>query len=196
MVSAGREQAGRERSSREGVWAEWMTAALDGDGTAYRRLLAALTPVLRANARRTLSRMGAPTADAEDIVQETLLALHLHRHTWRRSDPIGPWVTAIARYKLIDALRRRGRRAEVTIDDLVDALPDAADQEEELGRQQAARLVETLDGRQGEVVRAISLQGADIKETATKLGMSEGAVRVALHRGLKALARMYKASER
>lgn len=196
MVSTDRERAGRERSSREGVWSEWMTAALDGDEAAYRRLLAALTPVLRANARRALGRMGAPTVDAEDIVQETLLALHLHRHTWRRSDPIGPWVAAIARYKLVDVLRRRGRRAEVTIDDLVEVLPDTADQEEELGRQQAVQLVGTLDGRQGEVVRAISVEGADIKETATKLGMSEGAVRVALHRGLKALAQMYKASER
>lgn len=173
-----------------------MSAALDGDEAAYRRLLAALTPVLRANARRTLSRMGAPTADAEDIVQETLLALHLHRHTWRRTDPIGPWVTAIARYKLVDVLRRRGRRAEVTIDDLVETLPDTADQEEELGRQQAIRLVDTLDGRQGDVVRAISVEGADIRDTATKLGMSEGAVRVALHRGLKTLAQMYKAGER
>lgn len=181
---------------RERVWAEWMTAALAGDEPAYHRLLAALAPVLRAYARRTLAQMGASTADAEDIVQETLLAIHLHRNTWRQTDPIGPWVTAIARYKLIDSLRRRGRRAEVAIDDLADALPDGgADQEEELGRRQVIRLVDRLEGRQGAIVRAISLEGADIKDTAAKFGMSEGAVRVALHRGLKTLAQLYGARD-
>ncbi len=181
--------------AREQTWVEWMTAALDGDETAYRRLLTALSPVLRGNARRALSRMGASADDAEDIVQETLLAIHLHRHTWRRAEPVGPWVAAIARYKLVDVLRRRGRRAEIAIDDLADTLPDAADQEEEVGRRQAVGLVDALEGRQGDVVRAISLQGESIKETATKLGMSEGAVRVALHRGLKALAQLYRAGE-
>ena len=78
--------------------------------------------------------MGAPVGDAEDIAQETLLAIHLHRNTWRQTDPLGPWVAAIARYKLIDSLRRRGRRTEVAIDELADALPDCgADQEEDSG---------------------------------------------------------------
>jgi RNA polymerase sigma-70 factor, ECF subfamily len=181
---------------REPIWAEWMTAALAGDDSAYHRLLAAMAPVLRANARRTLSQLGAPTADAEDIVQETLLAIHLHRNTWRQTDPIGPWIAAIARYKLIDTLRRRGRRSEIAVDDLADALPDAdADQEEALGRRQVAGLVARLDGRQREIVQAISLEGAGIRETAAKFGISEGAVRVALHRGLKALARLYRARD-
>jgi RNA polymerase sigma-70 factor (ECF subfamily) len=179
---------------RERDWAQWMTAAIAGDEAAYRRLLASLAPMLRARTRRILSQMGASSADAEDIVQETLLAIHLHRHTWRPSDPIGPWVSAIARYKLIDALRRRTRQSEVAIDDFAEMLPDAVDQEADLGRRQAARLVDALDGRQGAVVRAISVDGAGIKETAAKLGMSEGAVRVALHRGLKTLARLYRGS--
>lgn len=182
--------------SRETIWAGWMTAALAGDDVAYHRLLAALTPVLRANARRTLSRMGAPTGDAEDVVQETLLAIHLHRNTWRQTDPIGPWIAAIARYKLIDSLRRRGRRTEIAIDDFADVLADGGpDQEEELERRQVMGLVDRLEGRQGAIVRSISLQGEGIRETAAKFGISEGAVRVALHRGLRSLAQMYRASE-
>ena len=181
---------------RERIWAEWITAALAGDEATYHRLLAALAPVLRANARRTLSQMGAPVGDAEDIVQETLLAIHLHRNTWRQTDPLGPWVAAIARYKLIDSLRRRGRRTEVAIDELADALPDGgADQEEELGRRQVVQLVDRLQGRQGAIVRAISLEGAGIRDVAAKFGMSEGAVRVALHRGLKSLAQLYRSRD-
>lgn len=181
---------GRERN-----WAEWMIAALAGDEAAYRRLLSELAPVLRAQARRTLSKFGSSAEEAEDIVQETLLAIHLHRHTWRRSDPIGPWVAAIARYKAVDALRRRGRRAEVAIDDFAEVLSDGSDQEDDLGRRQAIELAGGLDGRQGEIVRAVSVDGAGIKETAARYGMTEGAVRVALHRGLKALAQMYRARE-
>lgn len=181
---------------RERIWAGWMTAALAGDEAAYHQLLTALAPVLRTNTRRTLSQMGAPVGDAEDIVQETLLAIHLHRNTWRQTDPIGPWVAAIARYKLIDSLRRRGRRAEVAIDELADVLPDSgADQEEELGRRQVVQLVDRLQGRRGAIVRAIPLEGAGIRDVAAKFGMSEGAVRVALHRGLKSLAQLYRSRD-
>jgi RNA polymerase sigma-70 factor (ECF subfamily) len=105
-------------------------------------------------------------------------------------------VAAIARYKLIDSLRRRGRRTEVAIDELADALPDGgADQEEELGRRQVVQLVDRLQGRQGAIVRAISLEGAGIRDVAAKFGMSEGAVRVALHRGLKSLAQLYRSRD-
>jgi RNA polymerase sigma-70 factor (ECF subfamily) len=177
---------------REGAWAVWMAAALDGDEAAYRRFLESVTPVLRAGARRALARGRAPAADAEDIVQETLLAIHLKRSTWRRGEPIGPWISAIARYKFVDVMRRQSRRGEVPIDGLLDLLPDAADPEEELGRRQAERLVGSIKGRQGEVVRAVTVEGAGVRETAKRLGMSEGAVRVALHRGLKALAALYR----
>jgi RNA polymerase sigma-70 factor (ECF subfamily) len=177
---------------REGAWAVWMAAALDGDEAAYRRFLESVTPVLRAGARRALARARAPSGDAEDIVQETLLAIHLKRATWRRGEPIAPWIAAIARYKFVDVLRRQSRRAEVPIDDLYDLLPDTADPEEELGRRQAEGLVDAIKGRQGAVVRAITVEGEAIRDTAKRFGMSEGAVRVALHRGLKALATLYR----
>jgi RNA polymerase sigma-70 factor, ECF subfamily len=57
-----------------------------------------------------------------------LLAIHLKRHTWDAAAPLGPWVRAIARNKLIDALRRRGRRVEIPIDDFADFLPDTTEQ--------------------------------------------------------------------
>src|SRR5437868_3878566 len=86
-----------------------MRSALAGDDAAYRRLLGAVAPVLRANARRALVRAGQPADQAEDIVQDILLAVHLKRHTWDVKAPFAPWLFAIARNKLIDNLRRRGR---------------------------------------------------------------------------------------
>ena len=180
--------------AREAEWAGWMRAGLAGDGEAYRRLLEAVAPVLRAIAHRGLVRAGAGNADAEDVVQEVLLAIHLKRHTWMRDQPFLPWLNAIARYKLIDVLRRRGRRGEVPIDNLIDVLPDRSEAAEASPRE-LEKLVSRLGGREHDVVSAISLGGAGVRDTAAKLSISEGAVRVALHRGLKRLAQLYRSED-
>jgi RNA polymerase sigma-70 factor (ECF subfamily) len=179
-------------NDRERDWAFWMKSALAGDARAYRRLLSELAPFLRAVVRGRAAAYGLGAADVEDVVQETLLAIHLKRGTWDDRQPVGPWVAAIARNKLIDALRRRGRRITVPIDDLSEVLPAEEQEEEGLRPHEADRLLSVLKGRQHDVVRSISLDGAEIAETARKFGMSEGAVRVALHRGLQALSRAYR----
>lgn len=178
-------------SAKSEEWAELMRAGLKGDGAAYRRLLAALTPVLRAVARRILERAGQGTGDVEDVVQETLLALHLKRQSWDPASPLMPWVWAIARHKALDVLRRHGRRAEVPIDELEAVLADPAEADEGLAGRDVARLTQSLSGRERDVVEAVYLSGASTKEAGARLAMSEGAVRVALHRALKRLAAAY-----
>src|SRR5258708_6812004 len=113
----------RELRDGEDVWTGLMRSAISGDGAAYQRLLSAIAPVLRATARRGLARAGQPLDQAEDIVQDILLAVHLKRHTWDAKAPFAPWLFAIARNKLIDALRRRGRRVFVNIDDFAETIP-------------------------------------------------------------------------
>jgi RNA polymerase sigma-70 factor (ECF subfamily) len=168
-----------------------MRAAIAGDEVAYRQLLDALSRSIRAATRRGFANVGAPLNDVEDVVQETLLAIHLKRHTWNSDQPLGPWVNAIARHKLIDALRRRGRRIEVPIDLVLDVMA-AEEPRSDLDRQDAERLVNGLNGRQKSIVRSISIDGQSIRDVAKRLDMKEGAVRVALHRGLKALAAMHR----
>ncbi len=180
-----------EMSVREAEWSGWMRAGLDGDGQAYRRLLEALAPALRRIAGQGLRRAGLGNADVEDVVQEILLAIHLKRHTWLRDQPFSPWLNAIARYKMIDVMRRRGRRGEVPIDDLVEVLADRSEPVE-ASPQELTKLVSRLQGREHDVVAAVSLDGGSIAEAATKLSMTQGAVRVALHRGLKRLAQFYR----
>lgn len=168
-----------------------MRAAIDGDEVAYRQLLESLARTLRVVTRRGFAQAGAALNDVEDVVQETLLAIHLKRHTWNSDQPLGPWVRAIARHKLIDALRRRGRRIEIPIDAVLDFVA-AEEKRDELEWKDAERLVNELNGRQQTIVRAISVEGKSIREVAGELGMKEGAVRVALHRGLKTLAEKYQ----
>jgi RNA polymerase sigma-70 factor (ECF subfamily) len=171
---------------REDEWTDLMRSAMAGDSAAYHRLLKAITPVLRAAARRGLARAGQAVDQAEDIVQDILLAVHLKRHTWDANAPFAPWLFAIARNKLIDALRRRGRRVFVNIDDFAETLPDEGNGETASPAEVAARL-KTLPARQREVLQSIAVESASIRDTAQKFAMSEGAVRVALHRALASL---------
>jgi RNA polymerase sigma-70 factor (ECF subfamily) len=176
-------------------WAALARAANAGDEAAYARLLAGIVPELRGQIRRGLARLGSGTADVEDILQETLLAIHLKRHTWKETEAFTPWMRAIARNKLIDNLRRRGRHIDLPIEDFNEIL--AAPEEEPRHAQlaEADKMLNTIDGRSREVVRAIAIDGLSTKEAASRLGVSEGAIRVALHRGLTALARTFRKFE-
>ncbi len=168
----------------EAELARLMRAALGGDEKAYGDFLQLAACLVRGFARRRIVQGGL---DPEDIVQETLLAIHLKRHTWRQDAPVSPWIHAIAKYKLIDAFRRRGRRMEIDIDEMSETLsvPEA----ETVSDQEIGRALGTLAPGQRSVVAAVSVDGRSIRETAKNLGMSETAVRVALHRGLAAIAR-------
>jgi RNA polymerase sigma-70 factor, ECF subfamily len=170
----------------EDEWTGLMRSAISGDSAAYHRLLKAISPVLRAAARRGLARAGQPVDQSEDIVQDILLAVHLKRHTWDANAPFAPWLFAIARNKLIDALRRRGRRVFVNIDDFSETLADQPAAEMASAGEVATHL-NALPARQRDVLQSIAVESASIKETAAKFAMSEGAVRVALHRGLSSL---------
>src|SRR6478752_6106301 len=133
-----------------------MRRAISGDSAAYHRLLKALTPVLRAAARRGLARAGQPVDQSEDIVQEILLAVHLKRHTWDVSAPFAPWLFAIARNKLIDALRR-GRRVFVNIDDFAETIAGEPAAEAAPASEVAAQL-QSLPPRQRDVVQSIAVE--------------------------------------
>jgi RNA polymerase sigma factor (sigma-70 family) len=177
-----------------GVEEEWgllMRAAINGDSAAYRRLLVSLTPVLRTVTRRNCARIGLDGGEAEDIVQEVLLAIHLKRYTWDVDRPFGPWIMTIARNKLIDARRRRGNRLTLPIGDLADILT-AEGNDDATDRGDLDRLLGGLGERQRHLVHSLSVEGRSVRETAERLKMSEGAVRVALHRAIKALAALYR----
>lgn len=167
---------------------ELMRAANRGDAHAYRTLLRLLAPLLRGFARQAFKRFGPSTEDVEDIVQETLLAMHLKRHTWTENRPLLPWVRAIAHNKLLDHLRRSGRRQHVPIDAFEDVLAAAESPSAAIGLD-ADLAIGKLKGRQRDVVVAISLEGQSARDVAQRLGMTEGAVRVVLHRALRSLSK-------
>lgn len=168
-------------------WAGMMRAALAGDESVYRRLLDEIGRAVRPMARGAFSRARVGDADIEDVVQETLLAIHLKRQTWDGGMRLAPWVNAIARHKIIDAMRRRGVRRYEPIEDF-EAVLAAPEAEDPHTRSDVEKLMEPLSPRARDIVKSVSLDGKSITETASRLQMTEVAVRVALHRALKSLA--------
>ncbi len=175
-------------NEQERQWADWMRAAIAGDRSSYDRLLHELASVLRPAIRRGLIAAGRGPADTEDILQEVLLAVHLKRHTWIDTLPLGPWVRTIARHKLIDALRRRGSQQHVPIELFAETLP-AETPEPSVPERDMEKYLGMLPPGQSSVVRTIAIEGISIVETAKRLNMTQGAVRVALHRGLNTLSK-------
>lgn len=168
-------------TDREQEWSALLRAANAGDARAYARFLHVVTPVLRGIIRARGRAL--PPDQHEDIVQDVLLALHAKRQTWQPGSPVLPWLYAIARYKTVDAFRRRGTALHLPIEDFTDILESTAT--DTLAARDSARLIDRLDHRSAQIVRAVSLDGEDSAAVGHRLGMSEGAVRVALHRAIK-----------
>jgi RNA polymerase sigma factor (sigma-70 family) len=159
---------------------------LDGDQHAYRGFLQALTRHLRGYLRK---RLPSRPDDVEDLVQEILLAVHNARHTYRPEEPLTAWLHAIARYKLMDFFRAHRRRESlnVPLDDHEDLLA-ATDDEPAQARHDVGKLLEHLPDKQRLPIVHMKLEGLSVTETARITGLSESAVKVGVHRGLKALA--------
>jgi RNA polymerase sigma-70 factor (ECF subfamily) len=165
-----------------------MLASLDGDAASHRALLERLSRRLRAYYKGKLARIGRDTTEAEDLVQEAVLAVHIKRHTYDPAEPLTPWVHAIARYKLIDFLRRnRVSISDVPIDedDTIMAHDDNVSAE---STYDVKRLMERLPKNLRCSIEAVKLNGQSIAEAAENCGLSEAGVKVNIHRGLKALA--------
>jgi RNA polymerase sigma-70 factor, ECF subfamily len=167
-----------------------MLRALDGNAQAYQQVLQGASTLVRAYLRRRLTR--APD-EIEDLLQETLLAIHTKRHTYRREEPFTPWLYAIARYKMIDCLRRRAQHEALNdpFDDDVEWLA-ADDAEAGASRKDLAVMLDALPVNQRLSIQHTKLQGLSVAEAAALTGMSVSAIKVGVHRGMKALANMWK----
>jgi RNA polymerase sigma-70 factor (ECF subfamily) len=159
---------------------------LAGDASAYHIFLSELTAHLRSFVRRRLAHL---PEEVEDLVQELLLAIHNQRHTYDSAQPLTAWVQAIARYKLVDLLRRRSRTNGLhdPLDDDYDLLA-AADGDAAEARYDLAKLLQQLPDRQRLPILYVKIEGRSVADAAERTSMSESAVKVGIHRGLKALA--------
>ena len=165
--------------------------SFDGDQVAYREFLKGLSEVLRTYLRRQLYRVGRAEHDAEDLVQNTLLAIHARWHTYERDIPITAWARAIARYKLIDFLRKSTNGArDLSLEDIEETA--VADGTAVDGALSLAKLVAALPEKLRRSFELVRLNGFSVKEAAAATGMSEAAIKVNVHRAAKTIARELK----
>ena len=165
---------------------------LSGDTHAYHAFLKGVSVQLRSFLRRRLANL---PDEVEDVVQESLLAIHHQRHTYDAGQPVTAWVHAIAKYKLVDLLRRRGSREALT-DPLEDGndLFSSVDSEADDARRDIAKLLNLLPDRQRLPIVHVKLEGLSVAEAASLTGMSESAIKIGVHRGLKKLAATIRGS--
>jgi len=172
-------------------WSILMARAQDGDRDAYRLLLEEITPYVRALAARRHHDPG----DVEDVVQDVLLTVHEIRHAYDPTRPFGPWLVAIANRRVVDRLRRLGRTRsrETVLTPEHETFPVVQANLHDEGSDRAAlrRAVEGLAPRQREAIRLLKLQEKSLKEAAAETGMSVAALKVATHRALDNLKKMF-----
>jgi RNA polymerase sigma-70 factor (ECF subfamily) len=169
-----------------------MLAGLDGDAAAHVALLKRLSPRLRAYLKNQLRRFGRGPVEAEDLTQETLIAIHTRRHMYDRTQLFTPWVQAVARYKFTDYLRRTKLSARHTD---IEEVQDTLSEEETAGtdgRLDLELLLAQLPVKMRRAIELVKLGGLSTSEAAAASGMSPSAVKVSVHRGVKALALLVK----
>jgi RNA polymerase sigma-70 factor, ECF subfamily len=165
-----------------------MTASLDGDAGAYHTLLARLTGHLRAYYRRRFALIGHGPTEAEDLLQEVLMAIHIRRHTYDPLQLFTPWIYAIARYKFLDYLRRTKSSLKDMPIESAEELTAGSDFGAVESGLDLQRLMSRISSKSREAIQYVKVEGLSVSEAAARCGMSESAVKVAVHRGLKALA--------
>lgn len=173
------------RLQQDKLWETLLARANDGDGAAFARFLGAVTPTLRAVIRRRGEAL--PADQHEDILQDVLLAIHLKRQTWRRDAPVRPWLYALARYKVVDAFRKRGASINLPIEDFADVLPEE-NAATPLSTRDADVMLGLIDARSASLVRAVALDGKSAEEAGETVGLTAAAARVALHRAMRRLS--------
>jgi RNA polymerase sigma-70 factor, ECF subfamily len=175
-------------NAKEAELRAWMIAGLQGDASAHRALLSSLSGHLRAYYRNRLVRARRGPEEVEDLVQEALMAIHTRRDTYDPKELLTPWVYAIARYKLIDHLRQsQPRLANVPIEDASE-ITAADDQTATESNLDLTRLLATLPEKVRLAIRYVKIEGLSVVEAAARCGISESAVKINVHRGLKALS--------
>lgn len=179
-----------EAGNREDPLSELMRRSQEGDAAAYAELLKEAATVLRRAIRSR--RITLNDEDVEDLIQETLLALHHVRATFDPKRSFMPWLLAIAHNRFVDGARRYFRRGarEVPIDaqNVTFTLSDANSIEEAFGDFEALhQAIQKLPSGQREAIEMLKLREMSLKEASEASGISIGALKVATHRAMNAL---------
>ena len=160
-------------------WHEWMVLAQKGDQASYRLLLTELQPWLRAFYSKRIHQN-----IVDDLVQDTLLTIHAKRQTFDPTYPFGAWISAVARHRWIDYMRKNLKYVQCELDESMICEASNADI---TARHDVEKLLKTIPSAQAEVIDMIKIRDFSVEEAAIKTGRSVSSIKVMVHRGLKKL---------
>lgn len=163
-----------------------LLSAREGDKSSYQEFLEECAHFLH----RFYRKYSIAEALIDDCVQNTLLALHLSRHTYREEKPLMPWLMAIARFKMVDELRRAARSEPLIepVEEGIDPYAPTIESEAYL-REQFQSVLGRMKHHYRDVFVSIHLLGRSIEETAAHLGLTDSAVKVRNHRAIRLFRR-------
>ena len=166
-------------------WAQYMADAQNGDAKAYKRLLSEITPAIRTFLNSRIFNKNS----IDDMLQDVLMAIHTSRHTFRPDQPFERWMYGIARYKMIDHLRKltRIKSHEISNDELVTFLADTSNNTDKAWYFDLEKALDVLPKKQRQIITLAKIEGYSMTEIADQMKMSESAVKVAAHRAYKKL---------
>ena len=170
-------------------WSILMARGQVGDRDSYRRLLEQITPYLRSVAGKSHRNR----SDVEDAVQDVLLTIHAIRETYDPTRPFGPWLLAIANRRIIDSLRKQGRRRlrERVLTLEHESMPIVQENVyEKLNDQQLDSALKGLSPGQRQAIELLKLKEMSLKDAAATTGLSIAALKVTTHRALKSLRKI------
>jgi RNA polymerase sigma-70 factor (ECF subfamily) len=171
--------------------AGFMLPPRPADAKSYEKILRDLRRALYPRVRRLLRKFGGSDADADDIVQETLLAFHSHREVIDPSESPMPWLYVVARNKTIDVSRRRNKWTQPTLDAWLAS--SSAEAGSAFETADVSSLLSCLSDRERGIIRQTALEGRTVEETARHFGVSSVHARVIKHRAIRKLALMVEA---
>lgn len=173
-------------------WSELMQKAQAGDSPAYQILLEEISMVLKGYIYKQIGKPGV----IEDILQESLLAIHQSRHTYQPHKSFSNWMYAITKYKIIDYFRKSERttKREVSLPDELENFPDHSPAPSSLDLSDDIKTaIEDLPAKQKEALKLLKIKGLSVKEAAAQTGQSQSALKVSAHRAYQALKKSLKA---
>lgn len=186
-----------EQSQDEAELSQLMKSSQKGDTGDYRQLLLRIRSMLAKYIDNSFARFGFGSGDGqEDVLQEILLAIHVKRHTYDPEQFFLPWMYAIARYKMIDYIRKnKAFSSALNIEEELEHIENM-ESLDLTAEADLEKLLEILSEKQKSVLKLVKLEGLSVEEAAAKTGYSVSDIKVTVHRAIKTLQEKVKEDAR
>ena len=160
-----------------------MVEAQEGNQVSYKVLLKEISDFLKPILRFKLSN----PVDVDDLLQDVLMSVHRSRHTFDPRYPFKPWLKVITQSRLIEFWRKRGKKQSIEVA-AEESDIDNLEADSEVSRMEVEQLnevLEQLSQTQRSIFIKLKIEGLSIKEVASKMKMTESAIKVSAHRAYK-----------